>query len=405
MSKKFFTIIVIMIGLISNPIFVISQTSNSSEIEVLNQEIAARKDKIKQLEETINVYKKNIEQKRLESVSLKNQLSILDNRLSQSKTDLQMTEEKISETELEMEVLSLAIADKQLTMMRQKKIISQIVNGIQRADQKNYLEIILTNDDFANFFNEVKNLENIYTDLGRSVKNLRLAKEDLDDKQKLVEEQKNKYQKLKDELVNKKADLADQLNVKQNLLAQTQSSEKKYQTLLDSLRKQYQVIEGEISSYEAQVRKKLESQNKISESSAQTMVWPVPSRYITASFHDPEYPYRKVMEHSGADIRAAQGTAIRAAASGYVARAKRCSAASCYSYVLLVHNGNLSTVYGHMSAIGVSEDQYVNQGDIIGRSGGTPGTAGAGPFVTGAHLHFEVRANGIPVDPMGYLIQ
>ncbi len=133
--------------------------------------------------------------------------------------------------------------------------------------------------------------------------------------------------------------------------------------------------------------------------------WPVPSHKINAYFHDKDYPFIKVFQHSGLDMKASYGTSVRAAASGYVAVAKRCSSASCYSYVLLVHNGTLSTVYGHLSQILVSPDQFVNRGDVIGVSGGTPGTVGAGPFVTGAHLHFEVRVNGIPVDPMPYLGQ
>ena len=246
-------------------------------------------------------------------------------------------------------------------------------------------------------------MENVYTDLGRSVKTLRLSKEELDAKKLQVENRKKTYEDLKKQLDDRRQDLTEQTTEKQNVLTLTKSSEMRFRTLMDSLKKQYQIIESEVRSYEDQVRRKLEQQNRAGDLGNGSFDWPLGGRYITATFHDPEYPFRRVFEHSGIDIRAAQGTPIRASSAGYVARAKRCSTASCYSYILLVHSGNLSTLYGHLSQISVAEDQFVGRGDIIGYTGGTPGTVGAGPFVTGPHLHFEVRLNGIPVNPLNYL--
>lgn len=408
---KFLCFCVIFVGLFSvvnKPVFahVDGVGGNTEEIDALNKEIAARKEKIKQLEDTMATYKKNIEQKRLEAVSLKNQTSILENRIAQAETDIILTEERISELGLEIRSLEIAMEDKQSAIDRQKAIITKIIQNLHANDQQNIVEILLTNDSFAEFYNQAKYLENVYADLGRSVKSFRLAREDLSIKKAALDEKKIKLVELKSQLVNKKSDYSDQVNVKKNLYAKTQASEAKFQTLLDSLRNQYQVIEGEVRSYEDQVRKKMAELDRFKGLNTDLVLsWPVPSRYITCPFHDPNYPYKHVFEHSAIDIRASQGTAIKAAAPGYIARAKRCTTSACYSYVLIIHTSSISTLYGHMSSISVKDDQFVDRGDIIGYSGGTPGTVGAGPFVTGPHLHFEVRQNGIPVDPMGYLLQ
>lgn len=410
MKFKILILFFLVAGLVlSNPNFAYSEDTavggNKEEIDDLNQKIADQKAKIKDLEEAMAKYKKNIETTKVQAASLKNQISILNNRLAQTEIEIQLTEGKIDEAKMEIEALELSIADKEAVISKQKIIIGKMVRNISADDQKNYLEIMLTSNSFADFYNQVKYLESVYADLGRSVKNLRLAKEDLDFKKAQVESRKKVYEDLKTELDNKKIDLQEQNGTKNTLLVQTKSSEARYQTMLSTLRSQYQAIENEISSYEDQVRKKLAAmeENQNTDTATGELSWPVPSHYITSAFHDPDYPYRRVFEHSGIDIRASQGTAVKAAAAGYIARAKRCSSASCYSYILIVHNGNISTLYGHMSTITVADDAFVARGDVIGYSGGTPGTVGAGPFVTGPHLHFEVRQSGIPVNPMGYL--
>ena len=395
-------IAILTFGLVS-PAFVIAQTAaESAEIQELNKQIAAKKETIKQLEETIAKYNKNIEQTKVEGESLKNQLAFLGNNISKAEADIKLTQEKIQQAQLQIEALELTIAAKEATLEKQKKIITKMVQGINTDKEKNYLEVLLTNDSFAAFYDQLQYTVRVYQDMGQSVKVLRVIKEDLQGKRDQINTTKQTYEDLKAELEEKKAGLEDQSDYKETLLVQTKSKEVKFKTLVTSLKQQYQAVINEQRAAEEQIKKKLAQENKLSDSVG-TFAWPVSSRTITAQFHDPTYPFKNVFEHSAIDIRASQGTPVRAAESGYVARAKTCSLSSCYAYVLIVHTGSISTLYGHLSRIDVTADQFVNKGDVIGLSGGKPGTVGAGPFVTGPHLHFEVRLNGIPVDPVGYL--
>lgn len=98
--------------------------------------------------------------------------------------------------------------------------------------------------------------------------------------------------------------------------------------------------------------------------------------------------------HEGVDIDAGKGDRILAAADGIVLEAK--TSVSYGRMVVVQHNGMYTTYYTHLSHINVSYGDRVRAGDVIGLAGDT-GVA------TGVHLHFEVRRNGVAVDPERYI--
>ncbi|PIQ76054.1 hypothetical protein COU78_03800 [Candidatus Peregrinibacteria bacterium CG10_big_fil_rev_8_21_14_0_10_49_24] len=126
--------------------------------------------------------------------------------------------------------------------------------------------------------------------------------------------------------------------------------------------------------------------------------WPVYGR-ISAGFMDSSYRQYFGVDHRAIDIVVPQGTAVRSAADGVVFLA-RDGGQTGYSYILIGHRGGRATLYGHLSEIGVITGQDVVSGQVIGRSGGEPGSYGAGPMTTGAHLHFEVVHSGVHVNPL-----
>ncbi|OGH64238.1 MAG: hypothetical protein A2821_04065 [Candidatus Magasanikbacteria bacterium RIFCSPHIGHO2_01_FULL_41_23] len=412
MKKKWLVLLYLLFSAGTTlPFFVYSQTSGTvtanTEIDQLNSQIETKKKKIEQIQKSIDAYKAKISETQTQTISLKNQVNLLDNTISQVNLDVQATQEKLETLGLELKGLQLSIAEKTKIIERQKRILAELIRELRREDGKKMIEIMTVYSSLSDFYDRVNYVQTLEHNLGKTAKTLRLAKADLEVKHQTTKETKQDYQEIRTELEDKKLELRSQINYKQELLSETQASEQKYKTLVNSLKAQYQQTENEIGGIETQVRKKLAEQQKKKpekfDVDSGELSWPVSSRRITAYFHDVTYPYRQVFEHNAIDLVASHGTAVKAAASGYIARAKKCTTAACYSYIMIVHSNGISTVYGHLSALNVSEEEFVTRGDIIGYSGATPGTVGAGPFTTGQHLHFEVRKNGIPVDPLGYL--
>jgi murein DD-endopeptidase MepM/ murein hydrolase activator NlpD len=122
--------------------------------------------------------------------------------------------------------------------------------------------------------------------------------------------------------------------------------------------------------------------------SSSGLIWPVSGPVVSG------FGMRWGRMHEGIDIAAGYGTPINAAASGTVIFSGWMSGYG--NFVIIDHGGGMATAYGHQSSIAVGGGQTVSQGQVIGYVGCTG-------HCFGPHLHFEVRINGSPVDPLGYL--
>jgi murein DD-endopeptidase MepM/ murein hydrolase activator NlpD len=122
--------------------------------------------------------------------------------------------------------------------------------------------------------------------------------------------------------------------------------------------------------------------------------WPV-SGAITSGFGSRVHPiFGSVRFHAGVDIDGDTGDPIGAALSGVVIAA---GARSGYgNTVIVTHGGGFTTLYGHMSSIAVAVNQEVASGQLLGAVGSTG-------WSTGPHLHFEVRVDGVAIDPLPFL--
>ena len=197
---------------------------------------------------------------------------------------------------------------------------------------------------------------------------------------------------VRDELVGAKNDLSATRQQKLQDISHLNSQQQAEAGEIDALQVASEAIAARIRAAQAsrQARQQAGQQASSPDTtpSSSGLIWPV-SGPVTSPFG-----WRWGRMHQGIDIGVGYGTPIHAAASGTIIY---CGWESGYGNLTVIdHGGNLATAYGHQSSIAVACGQHVSQGDVIGYVGCTG-------HCFGPHLHFEVRIDGSPVDPLGYL--
>ncbi|TSC77379.1 MAG: peptidase m23, partial [Parcubacteria group bacterium Gr01-1014_33] len=237
----------------------------------------------------------------------------------------------------------------------------------------------------------------------RSLAALRIVREDLLAKKANAEEKKEELENLSVSLKDKKGIQEGIQKNKAEILAATKNEEKKYQELLRDREKQRQSLENEVAQIEEKIRVTIDPSTLPSKRHG-ILGSPLPEiarvscreqgagekNCVTQFFGRTDFANAGGYNgkgHNGADFRAEIGTPVFAAEDGIIETTgdtdAGCRGASYGKWILIRHSNNLSTLYGHLSAIGVAPGETIPRGDKIGYSGKTG-------YATGPHLHFTV---------------
>jgi murein DD-endopeptidase MepM/ murein hydrolase activator NlpD len=255
------------------------------------------------------------------------------------------------------------------------------------------VEVILESESFQDVLDQIHYLEAI----ARQDKRIAAAVADARDEVHVARERTKKIRtRVHSETQVVAVRTQQQRDAKNQLVASKGSlagKRKKQKGQLASTREQERVLIAEanaLAAEDAGIRGQLAAAQGAGDTtpSSQGLIWPV-SGPVTSPFG-----YRWGRLHAGIDIGVPYGTPIHAAASGTIVLAGWTGGYG--NYTCVDHGGGLATCYGHQSSYAVSSGAQVAQGQVIGYVGNTGHSFGA-------HLHFEVRINGNPVDPLGYL--
>jgi len=380
-----------------------STSVTKQQVDSLNGEIKGKQSRVKELDGLIEKYRTRIEDQEKAQSTLENDILILDNRVAKKLLDIERAKIELETTKLEIQSLEQQIGDENTRIGRQKDSAAELIRKINAADKVPTFEILLSKPSLSSFFDRLEQDKKLQRNLMDVMDKVKVHKESLEVTRKNLDGKRLTLEQDKKRLRKEQALLEEEKNFKISLAAETKNKQSEYERLLYELNQQQQSTADEIATLKDALKDKLDS---IDESLARGDVllsWPfkpIDSIYITAHFHDPTYPFRQRFAHPGTDLRGKVGTPVYAAAGGYVAWTKLGKAYG--NYLMIVHPGNIATIYGHLSKYAVTPDTYVQRGQLIGYSGGMPGQPGAG-LSTGPHLHFEVRQNGIPVNPENFL--
>ena len=387
------------------------------DITDLQNQIQQSKQQLDQLNQQKADYQKSITDTQQQAATLNTQLQSIDQQAQKTQLDIQITQTQIETLQLQIKDVNNKIKSREDDIATKKTQLAEFLRELNKAQNTGLWTLLLINNRFSDFFNQLNYLTDIEQNLKTSLDTVNHLKSDLKSIQSDLDAKQADLQDSKNKLQITQSDLAGQKDMKSQLLDETNNNEAKYQDLLAAAQQQQSNINNEIDQAEQALSAKLQNQTGGAYDDTKTLSWPVaPVNGISAYFHDPSYPFKSLLgQHSGVDIPTPLGTPIKAAASGTVGSVRDPKdVGQHYAYIMILHtDDHTATVYGHVSQVNVQIGQFVTRGQIIGLTGGVPGTPGVGYtqlasgkkiwWSTGAHLHFEVRKDGIPVNPLDYL--
>ena len=376
--------------------FVMVLTLNMSVAPALADEFSDKSTALSNLNKKIEQQETQLKQLSKKKATLQNQIDILDKQIEVSGLQLEALAGQIAQTNITMKGINKDLVAAEIDIFEKKKSLKEAVRQAYVKQQVGVLDVMIGSRDLSDFMSQMEYLSTIESRITNGIGVLHDLNDNLADKKGELEAADKQLKSLQAAEQLQKSSLDSQIVGKQNILSDTTLTEAEYQKQLAAAIAEQRALQNEIAQLAKNTPRNRLNQGKYS------LNWPIPSRLVTAGFRDGDYVKRFGIAHNAIDIATPQGTPIKAPSDAYVLKIKF-DGSTAYSYIMLDHGNGMVTVYGHVSGVNVAVGQFVPAGGVIGRTGGTPRTTGAGAMTTGPHLHFEVWLNGEARNPLSYL--
>lgn len=338
--------------------------------------------------------------------SVSEQLRQIEEQLRQATAELGTIKEQRVAVENDITLNERQLAEAQKRLEGRESVFYKRVRDIYINGRLSYLDVVIGSKDFSDFANRLEVLKRIIDSDITLINEIKKERADIEAHKQKLEADRAKLVELEKAALAKQAEIEQKKAERNVVLQKAQNDRATAMQAIEELNASSAQIsamlkERQAARAAAAAAAAAAAQSSGGQGASDNWVqgtgqlgWPV-SGEITSPYGYRVHPiWGTTIYHSGIDIGVDEGTPVHAADGGVVVWSGWMGG---YGYAVVIDHGNgLSTLYGHNSELAVDEGQSVAKGQVISYAGSTGNS-------TGPHVHFEVRVNGDPVDPMGYL--
>lgn len=313
-------------------------------------------------------------------------LEEMDRRRDAAEADLRRLEVDLRQTRLRAQATATSLAMVRARLAGQRARVDGRLRDIYKWGRQGYVDLLLEAGDFSELVTRAHFLSAI---MRADARLLAQYEADVQEYSRLylqLENQEEQIAGLIARAQTRRAEILEDVAAKQALLARIQKERALYEQVIEDLEE----TDRELA---ALIRRMQPAGGQATLGGRfRGFLWPARGAF-TSGYGVRYHPIFRIRRmHSGVDIASPRGAPVAAAWDGTVLYTGWFGGYG--KIVILDHGDGLSTLYAHLSAILTRPGTRVRKGQIIGRVGSTG-------FSTGPHVHFEIRVNGTPVNPVG----
>lgn len=391
---------IIIIFIILNVYYSVLADENITNENKLNEN--STENRTLTLQEQQNQVKENLNNANIQLQYVENELTSsliqvqkLQDRIDQYQAKLDEVNEKYQKLQNQVEEHQKKLDTVQESYNRKNEALKQRLVAFYKSGSINFLDVLMDSNNIIDFVSRYYLIKKMTEYDAKSMEEIEKQKQEIEKVTNELKESKANMKLTKADAEQQTVVLTNTKTILENQISSLTESEQSLKSQIDIYKKQQEELENLIqyairsSTYELRY-------------SGGIMVWPtLTTSYITSQYGSRLHPIQGIIKnHAGIDIGGSTGNPVYAAADGVIIYSQY-NTGGYGNLVMIDHGTNFEgvkivTLYGHGNKLLRNVGESVKQGELIMEMGSTGNS-------TGPHVHFELRENGVAVDPKKYL--